>query len=192
MAESENKPLLSVRGNKVGLGSWLPEHFELWMAGLHDVELGLYSDGGFAMPNREREAEIFATSAKSDRANFAIYALPEEKPIGSVGLFGNDPHRQLGTFGITIWDKSYWGKGYGTEAVKLTLDYGFRFMNLYNIMLDTSGFNARAIRAYEKAGFKVIGRRRGANIVAGQRYDQIFMDCLASEFVPPEPGWFKL
>src|SRR6266849_165993 len=51
------------------------------------------------------------------------------------------------------------------------LDYGFRFLNLYNIALMTFSFNERAIRAYQKAGFKESGRRRGALLLNGQRYD---------------------
>lgn len=185
-------PLMNVRGKLVGLGGFLPEHFDAWFKAVHDPSFNVYSDGGFSMPNREKEAAIFESTPKDGGANFAIYALPEEKFIGIGGLFGVNQQRQLATFGISIIDKSYWGKGYGTEATRLILDYGFRFMNLHNIMLDTSGFNERAIRAYEKAGFKLIGRRREANIMAGKRYDQIFMDCLASEFIAPEPGWFSL
>ena len=198
MAESMNKeteakaPVLSVRGSKVGLGSWLPEHFELWMEAIHDPEFNLHADGGFAMPNREKEAEMFDSTAKSGGASFTIYTLAEMLPIGGAGLFGINHLQRTGTLGISIFNKNYWGQGYGTEAVKLVVDYGFRFMNLHNIMLDTTGFNERAIRAYEKAGFKIIGRRREAILVAGKFYDQIFMDCLSTEFESPKPGWFEL
>jgi RimJ/RimL family protein N-acetyltransferase len=181
-----------VRGSKVGLGSWTPEHFELWMEALHDPEFGMYSDGGFAMPNREKEAEIFEGTAKSGGVSFTIYALAEMRPVGVAGLFGISHLRRTGMLGISIFNKNYWGQGYGNEAVKLVVDYGFRFMNLHNIMLDTSAFNKRAVRAYEKAGFKIIGRRREANPVAGKFYDQIFMDCLSTEFESPKPGWFEL
>ncbi len=185
-------PRLSVYGSKVGLGEWLPDHFEMWMQAIRDPEINLFSNGGFAMPNREKEAEIFSSTTKNGGANFAIYALPETKPIGVVGLFGINQIKQTGMLGITIFDKNYWGKGYGTETVRLVADYGFRFLNLHNIMLHTSGFNQRAIRAYEKAGFKIIGRRREAELMVGKRYDQIYMDCLVTEFESPKPGWFEL
>jgi RimJ/RimL family protein N-acetyltransferase len=49
-------------------------------------------------------------------------------------------------------------------------------------MLGTFAFNERAIRCYEKAGFREIGRRRQARIIAGRAYDAILMDILAEEF----------
>ncbi len=188
----ENPPLLSVRGSQVGLGSWLPEHLEAWMRAIQDPEIGIYSDGSFALPIREKEAEIFEGSSKEGGASFAIYELKSLHFIGSCGLFGLNLRNQTASFGITIIDKTLWGKGYGTEAARLALDYGFRFMHLHNIQLDTTGFNQRAIRAYQKAGFKEIGRRREALWLAGRRYDTVYMDCLAAEFTSPSPGWFAL
>jgi RimJ/RimL family protein N-acetyltransferase len=65
------------------------------------------------------------------------------------------------------------------------LDYAFTVLGVYNVWLDTPAYNAGAIRAYEKAGFREIGRRRGARTLAGTRYDVVLMDCIAGEFVPP-------
>jgi RimJ/RimL family protein N-acetyltransferase len=86
--------------------------------------------------------------------------------------------------GIGIGEKNYWGKGYGQEALNLILDYGFNLLNLNNIMLGTFEFNQRSISAYKKVGFKEIGRRRQGMIIAGKKYDVIFMDLLAVEFQP--------
>jgi RimJ/RimL family protein N-acetyltransferase len=56
--------------------------------------------------------------------------------------------------GIFIGNKNYWNKGYGTEAMKLLLDYGFNLLNLNNIMLSVYSFNQRATKSYLKCGFK--------------------------------------
>lgn len=183
---------LNVMGKQVGLGSWLDEYVDKWVQAIQDPQLSLLSDGTFLMPNREQEAEQFKQTQKNGGANFAIFALPEIKLIGLSGIFRVNSRNQTGVLGISIFDKDYWGKGYGTEAVKLTVDYAFRFLNLHSIQLTTSGFNERAIRAYQKAGFKAIGRWQEAQQVAGKRYDEVFMDCLVSEFEPPKPGWFEL
>ena len=87
--------------------------------------------------------------------------------------------------GLVIGDRAYWGKGYGFEAMQLLLDYGFNLLNLHNIMLGVFAFNQRALRLYQKLGFREIGRRRQARMIAGQRHDVIFMDLLATEFVSP-------
>jgi RimJ/RimL family protein N-acetyltransferase len=62
------------------------------------------------------------------------------------------------------------------------LDYGFNVLNLNNIILKVYSFNIRAIKSYEKVGFKLIGLRRQARIFGNKKYDEIFMDILAEEF----------
>jgi diamine N-acetyltransferase len=74
------------------------------------------------------------------------------------------------------------GTGLGTEATRLVLDWAFTVMGLHNILLVTFSWNLPAIRAYSKAGFREIGRRRGAVVTYGQRHDQVLMDAVADEF----------
>ena len=90
--------------------------------------------------------------------------------------------------GIAIGEKEYWGQGYGTEATRLLVDYGFNLLNLNSIMLGAFVFNERAIACYKKVGFKEIGWRRQARIIGGQKYDVLLMDILAEEF---QGSYFK-
>lgn len=84
--------------------------------------------------------------------------------------------------GITLGEVTDRGKGYGSEAVRLLLDYAFQHLNVWNIWLDTAAYNVAAIRAYEKAGFRELGRRRGARLVGGTRHDIVLMDCTREDF----------
>ena len=68
------------------------------------------------------------------------------------------------------------------------LDYAFTALGLHNVMLTVFEFNPAGIRAYEKAGFKPIGRRRECRVMGGGVYDEVYMDCLASEFESPVLG----
>jgi RimJ/RimL family protein N-acetyltransferase len=122
---------------------------------------------------------------RDDWLGFTIYALPEMRPIGLINIrdFTN-PHGTA-EFGITIGDPADRGQGFGTEATRLLLDYAFTVLGVRNVWLDTPAYNTAAIRAYEKAGFREIGRRRGARLLAGRRYDVVLMDCVVEEFVPP-------
>jgi RimJ/RimL family protein N-acetyltransferase len=84
-----------------------------------------------------------------------------------------------------IGEASCRGKGYGTEATRLMLDYAFTALGLHNVLLTVYEFNAAGRHVYEKAGFKEIGRRRQCRWLAGRLWDEIFMDCLATEFDSP-------
>jgi RimJ/RimL family protein N-acetyltransferase len=102
--------------------------------------------------------------------------------IGNCGFVDIDHLNQTAEVGIFIGDKKYWNKGYGTEALSLLLDYGFKALNLHNIFLCVYSFNERAIKAYKKIGFKIIGKRREALLRGKERHDKIYMDILCKEF----------
>ena len=111
-----------------------------------------------------------------------IVDLETDTPIGWCALFYRVPANRRAMLGIIIGEKSYWGRGYGEEAVRLTLDYGLNVLNLNSVELGVYAFNLRAIGCYEKVGFRRIGVHRQARILAGVPYDTISMDILASEF----------
>jgi RimJ/RimL family protein N-acetyltransferase len=66
------------------------------------------------------------------------------------------------------------------------LDYAFNVLGLHSVRLAVFSFNERAQRAYERAGFRVIGRWREAKRLGGRAYDVVYMDCLAREFPTTE------
>lgn len=115
--------------------------------------------------------------------NYAIVENEHDTLIGNCGLINHDQLNKHAEVGIFIGNKEYWGKGYGTEALKLFLDYVFRFLNLRNMMLTVYSFNERAIKCYKKVGFKEIGRRRKALLRNMEEYDIVYMDILNDEFM---------
>ena len=118
----------------------------------------------------------------NDIATFGIIDSKQDKLIGTVGLHDVNHFKRTATLGIFIGDKQYRGKRYGTETIRLILDYGFNYLNLQNIKLDVIEFNKRAIACYNKCGFKECGRRRKCEFVNGKYYDLISMDILSEEF----------
>ncbi len=104
------------------------------------------------------------------------------KMIGSCGFFNLDGRNRSSEFGIMIGDKSYWNKGFGTEAVRLLVQHGFNTLNLNRIYLRVLENNPRAIRAYEKAGFTHEGRQRQAEFKDGRYIDLLMMSMMKDEF----------
>jgi len=128
------------------------------------------------------EAERDFLTKLSKEHNYSIIAMEANELIGACGFMELDHLNQTAEAGIFIGNKNYWNKGYGTESFRLLLDYGFKALNLYNVMLRVYSFNEKAIRIYEKLGFKVIGKRREALRRGNTTYDIIYMDIVREEF----------
>jgi RimJ/RimL family protein N-acetyltransferase len=118
----------------------------------------------------------------SNEHNYSIIDNNTNELIGSCGFTELDNLNQTALVGIFIGNKNYWNKGYGSEVLTLLLDYGFKALNLHNILLTVYSFNKRAIKCYEKVGFKSIGKRREALLRGKEKYDILYMDILENEF----------
>jgi len=76
-----------------------------------------------------------------------------------------------------ILNKNYWGKGYGTDAMKVLMKFIFEDMNMNKIRLSVFSFNERAKRCYEKCGFQVEGILKKEIFKEGKYYDEIIMSA---------------
>lgn len=113
---------------------------------------------------------------------FMIYTLADDKPIGFVGLDGVDVFNGDTWVGIGIGEPDYRGKGYGTDAMQLALRFAFRELNLHRVSLGVFEYNPRAIRSYEKAGFRHEGALRQNLNRDGRRWDVLHMGILRREW----------
>lgn len=113
---------------------------------------------------------------------FTIRTLADDQLIGFIGLFAIDWNHGNAWVGIGLGERNYWGNGYGTDAMQVILRYAFRELNLHRVSLDVFEYNPRALHSYEKAGFKIEGRRRKIVQRDGTRYDMIFMGILREEW----------
>jgi RimJ/RimL family protein N-acetyltransferase len=85
--------------------------------------------------------------------------------------------------GIGLGDKTCWGKGYGTDAMSLLLRYAFTELNLHRMTLTVYEFNERAIRMYQRCGFKIEGIVRDCLYRNGRRWDLVSMGILRDEWL---------
>jgi RimJ/RimL family protein N-acetyltransferase len=171
-------------GEKCYLSPCSAEDAEKWTEWDNDLEVAIpLGEESYTLYSLDKTKEIISTVIKKQDPIFSIIDLKTNTPIGRCMLFNVDKVDRKATLGIGIGDKAYWNKGYGQEATKLLLDYGFNLLNLNNIMLGVYSYNERAINCYKKIGFKEIGRRRKSKIIGGKVFDEVFMDILAEEFV---------
>jgi RimJ/RimL family protein N-acetyltransferase len=173
-------------GEKCYLSPCTPEDAEQWSIWDNDLEIAIpLGDEAYTVYPLEKMPEI-ARDVTTDQSHlFSIIDAATDTLIGRCLLFDIDPVNRKAMLGIVIGDKAYWNRGYGVEATRLLLDHGFNLLNLNSIMLGTFSFNKRALNCFRKAGFKEIGKRRQARIIAGRAYDLVLMDILAEEFESP-------
>jgi RimJ/RimL family protein N-acetyltransferase len=124
---------------------------------------------------------------RDNRIILAIEDKESSKLIGTVGLEDISKQHSSAEFGIAIYQESYRGRGYGTDATRVMLWVAFNVLGLNSVQLTTNAENKRAQRAYEKAGFKPAGRYREKAFVLGHFQDLIIMDCLKKEFFEQYP-----
>ncbi|MFN8662474.1 MAG: GNAT family protein [Thermomicrobiales bacterium] len=189
--DQPGQPIINIYGEKVALGPLHPDMlstFERWENDLRTADLGGDDPRPHTAEAIVAEWGPLLRGERADWLGFAIYAQPELRLIGHANVrdFGNS--HGTAEIGITLGEAGERGRGYGTEAVRLLLDYAFRHLNVWNVWLDTAAYNWAAIRAYEKAGFREIGRRRGARLVGGVRHDIVLMDCTRDDFYAPQEG----
>ena len=159
------------------------EDAEKWTQWDNDLEVTIpLGDEAYTTYPAEKTRQIIEDVVRSQGHIFSIVDLETDELIGRCMLFDIDQVNRRAMLGIVIGAKDYRGKGYGQDATRLLLDYGFNLLNLNSIILGTFSFNARAINCYKRVGFKEIGRRRQARIIAGEKYDAVLMDILAEEF----------
>lgn len=140
--------------------------------------------GPVAVPiTRAQQESMIARVTAPDSAEkaFVIETL-DGKAIGDCGLRSFHWISRYAELFITIGEKEYWGRGYGADAVRLLLRIAFERLNLHSVWLTTLATNERAIRCYEKCGFKRQGLFRENSFVRGRYVDVVPMGILRSEY----------
>ena len=114
---------------------------------------------------------------------FSIRKLDDDKLLGDIDLYVVDWSGRDAFVGLGIGEREFWGKGYGTDVMKVILRYAFTEVNLKRVTLNVFEFNPRAIRSYEKVGFRHEGRMRQVLNKEGRRWDMPFMGILREEWM---------
>jgi RimJ/RimL family protein N-acetyltransferase len=183
-------PIFNIIGERVALGPLVREHLPLHTRWINDAERQRTGGDMLGPVTAEQlDAWFEQRRGQQDTAVFTLYARVTDpassadwEPIGFTMLRDIDHRNRTAEYAISIGAAASRGQGFGSEATFLMLDYAFTALGLHNVMLTTASFNLGGLRAYEKAGFREIGRRRECWLLDGQLHDEVYMECLASEF----------
>ena len=150
---------------------------EKYVKWLNDANITQYLSIHNRMVNLYGEEEFLKNEANNEFM-FAIIRSSDDELLGNVGLSHIDYKSGTADFGIFIGEKENLSKGYGSESIKLVLDFAFKELRLHNVMLGVYDFNERAQKAYKKCGFKEFGRRHEARFFNGEYHDVIYMEAI--------------
>ena len=132
----------------------------------------------------QADADKFLERVYSDNTRewFVIVVKENDRVIGETGLLRMFPAWRTTDISIIIGEKDAWGKGYGTEAILLLLDYAFRCLNFHRVAIGVVGFNKRAISFWKKIGFKKEGVQRDGYYYNHKYFDFVMMSIIEDEF----------
>lgn len=185
MAEA---PIVNILGEQVALGPVRRDLILTYTRWRNDPVVARtmnYALGPVTL--EERTAWFERASHDTASIRFTILERPSWRAIGITNLHDIDLHHGTAEFGLMIGEADARGRGLGTETSRLMLDYAFTSLGLHNVMLRVYEYNLAGIRAYQKAGFREFGRRQQSHTFAGKRWDEVYMQCLASRFDPGSP-----
>lgn len=174
-----------IPGDKIVLRVFRPGDADTLWVSMENEEFNKLTGTHGNFTREQIDAYIARQIARDDdsRASFVI-ALPEDEmqALGEVVINEIDPDNHSANIRIAMFSDEHINKGYGTEAMRLMVDYGFKHLGLHRISLGVYAFNPRAIRAYEKVGFKREGVLRDDLYWKGEYVDSIIMSILAHEW----------
>jgi RimJ/RimL family protein N-acetyltransferase len=124
-----------------------------------------------------REEQAWAIDAQPEGAG-----LEPWEHIGSCGFFRLNWRCRHAEAGILIGAREHWGEGYGSDALRTLVHWGFYTLNLNRIYLRVFEDNRRAIRCYQKVGFTEEGRLRQDDYRDGAYRDTLLMSMLRLEW----------
>ena len=180
-----------IYGDKVRLRAIERTDIPLFLRWINDPEVTEFLSNVFPY-SLETETHWFDSMLKGPmeehpltiEVNVAMTAdeTPEWLPIGTCSFMAIESIHRSAEAGIFIGDKDYWNQGYGTEAMRLLLKFGFEDLNFHRIWLRVLESNHRARKSYLKAGYVEEGRYRKAEFRHGMYNDIILMSILQDEW----------
>jgi RimJ/RimL family protein N-acetyltransferase len=157
------------------------DHLDEIMKNFNDPELRRFL-GGFIPYSRLQEEEWIESMQmemkKRSNFTFAIERLPKKQFIGTAALHNIDWLSRSCTFGIAIHAAENWGKGFGTQAIELALEFAWKSLNLRRIELSVHEYNERAKHVYEKLGFVEYGKAHQKYFIDGKYVNTYYMELL--------------
>jgi ribosomal-protein-alanine N-acetyltransferase len=169
---------MKIKGNEIYLKLLLPEdvseNYYNWM---NDEEITRFLESRWSVFSMD-DLKKYVQAMNSSQSGFlfGIFLTKTNEHIGNIKIGNINPVHRYGDLGLIIGIKKVWGKGYGTEAVKLATDFAFKELNLNKLIAGIYEGNTGSYRAFIKAGYQDAGRLKKHRFYNGEYVDEILVE----------------
>lgn len=181
-----NQTIKFLEGEKVYLRPFEEEDLDLFYSTLWDPTVRRLTGTKEVFTKAIVKKYLNDIALDRNRIDLVICSQESDEMVGELSLTNIDYQNRNAHFRIALSTESNTGKGHGSEAIQLMMDYGFRNLNLHRIELEVFPFNERAIHVYQKLGFRKEGVRRNMLFYDGTYHDAIIMGILENEYFSSE------
>jgi RimJ/RimL family protein N-acetyltransferase len=173
-----------IEGTLVNLRAVEMSDLERYAAWFNDPEVTRFLNKRYLFSLAAEEAWLRENTGKPLSYDHVAFAIDTKDGvhIGSIAFHKAASEDRRAELGITIGDKAYWSRGYGTDAMRALMRFGFDEMNLYRIELTVDARNERAQACYRKCGFVEEVRLRQHRYAEGAYHDTLWMGILRDEW----------
>lgn len=182
MMTEQSQTMGFMNGKHVYLRALEPEDLPYFRQWYNDPEIR--GQIGEVLPECRKGSEdwLQRVYADKDRVWFAVVRKEDNKVIGETGLLRMYPTWRTTDLTLIIGDSEARGKGYGSEVMQMMLEYAFGYLNFHRVSIGVVGFNEKALRFYEKTGFRREGIQRDGYFYNHRYYDFVMMSILEDEY----------
>lgn len=172
-------------GSKLSLIPFKEESIsERYIGWLNDPEINRFLEVRFVHQTYETVlAYVNSFYGDAEKYMWGVYPNATNYLIGTATLSEINRNHGRGVVGLMIGEKEYWDKGYGTEIIKLVVDYAFKRLGLHKVMAGVIDGNQASIKAFQKAGFEIEGRGKSHLFLDGEYYDHIYMGIISENYL---------
>jgi len=174
MVKITKKDKIFIEGKRIYLReirlSDVNENYLRWM---NDSEVTQFLESRFSPQTLETIKDyVKKTTNFTNSILLAIILKKGDKHIGNIRISNIDRNHGSADIGLMLGEKKEWGKGYGSEAIKLVVDCALNKLNLRRLTAYIYGNNMASIKAFGKAGFKDEGTRKEMRLYKGRYVDE--------------------
>lgn len=173
----KNKPNIFINGERIYLRevrfSDVTSSYHAWM---NDPEVTQYTESHFKKWSiKELKNYVRKIKNNPDYLFLAIISKNKDSHLGNIKIGPINRIHRFADIAIIIGEKSFWGKGFATEALKLVVSFAFNKLSLHKLTAGTFANNIGSIKAFSKAGFSIEGKRRQKYFYKGRYIDEVLL-----------------